>query len=166
MDRAARIGRTTACGLGLLLALAGCGPAPDEWRVVVIPKGLTHEFWQSIHRGAERGAADWSAVPGHKPARVVWDGPLRERDALAQIRIIDRRVSTRVDGIVLAPQHSATMVAPVRRAVERGVPVVVIASGLKAPDLYLKYIATDNYHGGRLAAEQMLRVLEREGKTE
>jgi ribose transport system substrate-binding protein len=164
MSRAARLGRT-ACGLGLLLALAGCGPAPDETRVVVIPKGLTHEFWQSIHRGARRAAADWSSIPGRKPVRIIWDGPLRERDALAQIRIIDRRVSTGADGIVLAPQHSETMVAPVRRAVERGVPVVIIDSGLKDPDLFVKYVATDNYRGGWLAAEHLLRVLEREGKA-
>src|SRR5262249_2384288 len=74
------------------------------------------------------------------------------------------RVSTGADGIVLAPQHSETMVAPVRRAVERGVPVVIIDSGLKAPELYVKYVATDNYHGGQLAAEHLLRVLDRAGK--
>ena len=32
----------------------GCNSAKSnaKYRLVVIPKGLTHEFWQSIHRGA------------------------------------------------------------------------------------------------------------------
>jgi len=46
------------------LALAGCGkntgtPAPGEaevLRIAVIPKGMTHEFWKSIHAGALRAA--------------------------------------------------------------------------------------------------------------
>src|SRR5262249_20613740 len=73
---------------------AGCQERPrPKYRIAVIPKGLTHEFWQSIHRGAERGAADLGSEQGI-PVEVIWDGPLRERDALAQIRIVDRRIST------------------------------------------------------------------------
>jgi ribose transport system substrate-binding protein len=149
----------------LLAGIAGgCAPQPTTYRIAVIPKGLTHEFWQSIHRGAARTAAD---LTGHvdRPVEVIWDGPLRERDALAQIRIVDRHVSTRVDAIVLAPQHSQTMVPPIRRAVDRGIPVLIIDSGLEGRDLIVKYIATDNYNGGRLAALHLLKVLKADGKT-
>jgi ribose transport system substrate-binding protein len=148
------------------LALGGCQDrerTPHHYRIAVIPKGLTHEFWQSIHRGAERAARDL-AKEGIT-VEVIWDGPLRESDALAQIRIVDRRISTRVDGIVLAPQHSKTMVPPVRRARAEGIPVVIIDSGLARQDLIVKYVATDNYHGGWLAAEHLLKVLAAEGKT-
>ena len=146
------------------LGLTGCGDADDVLRIVVIPKGLTHEFWQSIHRGAERAAEDLTRQG--MPTRIIWDGPLRERDSLAQIRIVDRRVSTGVDGVVLAPQHSETMLGPVQRAVNHGVPVVIIDSGLANPELYIKYVATDNYHGGWLAGERLLKVLADEGKKE
>ncbi|MBL8793724.1 MAG: substrate-binding domain-containing protein [Planctomycetia bacterium] len=148
----------------LSLGLAGCAPPDDILRIVVIPKGLTHEFWQSIQRGAEQAAADLTAQG--TPTRIIWDGPLRERDALAQIRIVDRHVSTQVAGIVLAPQHSQTLTAPVQRAVEQGVPVVIIDSGIARPELALKYVATDNYQGGRLSARHLLRVLrEKDGKA-
>src|SRR5262245_10949542 len=151
-------------GVTLVAVAAGCEPAPTGYRVVVIPKGLTHEFWQSIHRGAARAGADLTRDLG-VPVHVIWDGPLRERDALAQIRIVDRHISTRVDGMVLAPQHSQTLIAPVRRAVEQQIPVVIIDSGLEARDLIVKYIATDNYNGGRLAALHLLKVLREQGKT-
>src|SRR5581483_500593 len=151
----------------IALALAGCGPVQKILRIVVIPKGLTHEFWQSIWRGAKRAAADLSAKGVQ--TEIIWDGPLKENDALAEIRIVDRRISTGVDGIVLAPQHSRTMVAPVRRAVAMGVPVVIIDSGLDpaAHELFVKYVATDNENGGYLAAQHLIKVLrDKDGKTE
>jgi ribose transport system substrate-binding protein len=149
--------------VGALLA-GGCQAAAARYRVAVIPKGLTHEFWQSIHRGAARAGADLAREYG-EPVEVIWDGPLRERDALAQIRIVDRHISTRVDGIVLAPQHSQTMVEPVRRAVEQDIPVVIIDSGLEHPELTIKYVATDNRNGGRLAGRRLLDTLKKAGKT-
>jgi ribose transport system substrate-binding protein len=159
MPRRAHLGWAAAA----CLALAGCGPETTfRYRIAVIPKGLTHEFWQSIHRGAQRAADDLGEAG--IPTRAIWDGPLQERDALAQIRIVDRRISTRVDGIVLAPQHSETMVPPVQRAAEQHIPVLIIDSGLARPDLYVKYVATNNYNGGRLAAKHLLEVLRAEGK--
>jgi ribose transport system substrate-binding protein len=152
----------------LFLALCpfalGCGGRPeDEITIVVIPKGLTHEHWQSVHRGAERCAADLRAEENLR-VRIIFDGPLRERDAMEQLRIVDRRVATGASGIVLAPQHSRTMTACVKRAAAAGVPVVVIDSGLADPDHFVKYVATDNYNGGVLAAEHLYRELEKVGK--
>jgi len=144
-------------------SVAGCDRHGDRTATIaVIPKGLTHEFWQSVHRGAERAAHDLAAS-GSATFRVVWDGPLRERDALEQIRIVDRRISTGVAGMVLAPQHRQTMTGAVERATRRGIPVVVIDSGLEG-DNFLKYVATDNYHGGQLAAERLLATLAADGK--
>ena len=155
--------------LRLLLLLAtclsaGCGRDADELVIVVIPKGMTHEHWQSVRRGAERCASDLMASEGRR-VRIIFDGPLRERDAMEQIRIVDRRVATGADGIVLAPQHSRTMTACVRRASDAGLPVVVIDSGLADPDHFVKYVATDNYRGGCLAAEYLIGDLKRRGTT-
>lgn len=138
--------------------LAGCSAPEYDQRIVVIPKGLTHEHWQSVHRGALRAADDLQRERGLR-VRIIWDGPLRERDALAQIRIVDRWVSYGVDGVVLAPQHSQTMVGPVKRARERGIPVVILDSGLEQRDLITKYVATNNKNGGYLAGKHLLKVL-------
>lgn len=158
-----------ASALKALVVLAacvasGCQGRDDALRIVVIPKGMTHEFWQSIHRGARR-AADDLAREG-QPVEVIFDGPLRERDMIEQIRIVDRRVATGADGIVLAPQHSQIMSAAVRRATAAGVPVVVIDSGLAEKDLIAKYVATDNYNGGWMAAEHLADTLAAEEKGE
>ena len=144
------------------LALGGCSPSDSQYTIVVIPKGMTHEHWQSVRRGAERCAEDL-ALEGVS-VRIVFDGPLRERDAMEQIRIVDRRAATGASGIVLAPQHSRTMTACVKRAAESGLPVVVIDSDLADRDHYVKYVATDNYHGGELAGEHLIATLKKLGK--
>ncbi|MBA4187442.1 MAG: sugar ABC transporter substrate-binding protein [Planctomycetaceae bacterium] len=149
--------------LALCPFVFGCNRNPDELRIVVVPKGMTHEHWQSVRRGAERCAADLFAQEGVR-VRIIFDGPLRERDAMAQINIVDRRVATGANGIVLAPQHSQTMTACVKRTDEAGVPVVLIDSGLVDTDHIVKYVATDNYNGGCLAARHLLKVLREQGK--
>jgi ribose transport system substrate-binding protein len=162
MLRGPRLGLAVA-----FLLLAGCTSSTSnyKYRVAVIPKGLTHEFWQSIHRGAERAAADLKEQRG-VAVEIIWDGPNKESDAEEQIKIINRQLAAKVSGLVLAPQHSKTMVAPVERAVQQGVPVVIIDSGLENQDIIVKYVATNNYNGGWLAAEQLLKVLREQGKTE
>ena len=155
--------------LGLLLAgglfLAGCGGSSStvyKYRIAVIPKGLTHEFWQSIERGAKRAGADLTEKG--IATQIIWDGPLKENDMLEQISIIDRNIANEVSGIVLAPQHSKTMVGPVERAVNQGIPVLIIDSGLENQEIIVQYVATNNYHGGELAAQHLLKVLSDEGK--
>src|SRR5688572_17135294 len=141
----------------------GCGGPQPQFTIVVIPKGLTHEHWQSVRRGAERCADDlWRDES--ISVRIIFDGPLRERDAMEQIRIVDRRVATGARGLVLAPQHSRTMTACVKRAAVAGVTVVVIDSGLADPDHFVKYVATDNYNGGVLAADHLYEELKKVGK--
>jgi ribose transport system substrate-binding protein len=166
MPRWGYIGLALAAGL----ALAGCGPkgADYKYRIVVIPKGATHEHWQSVHRGADRAAADFAARG--ISVEILWQAPQTESDALEQIGIIDRSIGRKVSGLVLAPQDSKQMVPPVRRAREAGIPTVVIDSNLDAdelkndPSLTVKYVATDNHHGGELAAERLLKVLADAGK--
>jgi ribose transport system substrate-binding protein len=149
----------------LILALAGCGDTKTKYkyRVAVIPKGLTHQFWQSIHRGADQAAADL-AIRG-TAVEIIWAGPRTEDDAQAQISLVEQQIANGVNGIVLAPQHSAQMVPVVQSAVAKKIPVVIIDSGLDARELIVKYIATNNYHGGELAAARLLDVLKAEGKS-
>ena len=97
----------------VVLTASGCGPAASyKYRIAVIPKGLTHEFWQSIHHGADRAAADL----GKKgvSVEVLWDGPAKENDSLEQIKLIEQKAGMGINGLVLAPQDSVMMVKPVR----------------------------------------------------
>jgi ribose transport system substrate-binding protein len=159
-----------ALAAAVLLA-AGCGPAVNyKYRIAVIPKGMTHEFWQSIHRGADRAADDLTKQG--VPVFIDFKGPAKESDSLEQIDLLKTEATSGFNGIVLAPQDSKAMIKPVEQVVAKGVPVLIIDSGLdkdaldKNPGLIVKYIATDNYHGGQLAAQRLLDVMDKAGIKE
>src|SRR5439155_13946054 len=91
------------------LLASGCSRKEAyKYRIAVIPKGLTHEHWQSVKRGAERAAADLKAAG--IPVEILWDGPTTEGDALQQINLIQQKTVAGVNGLVVAPQDSKQMV--------------------------------------------------------
>ena len=124
--------------------------------IAVIPKGTSHVFWQSIHAGAEKAAQELGVD-------VIWRGPLREDDRDSQVSEVEGFVTRGVSGIVLAPLDDAALAQPVADAKRRGIPVVIIDSGLKGSD-YVSFVATDNRKGGRLAGEQLAGLLQRHGQ--
>jgi ribose transport system substrate-binding protein len=147
-----------------VLALAGCGKKAEDktYTIAVIPKGTTHEFWKSIHAGAVK--AQQELVAKGIPVEVIWKGPLREDDRDQQIQVVENFTSRRVSGIALAPLDSQALVNPVETAVQAGIPVVVMDSGLKS-DKYVSFVATDNFKGGQVAGEYMGKVLNGKGNV-
>jgi ribose transport system substrate-binding protein len=73
-------------------------------------------------------------------------------------------VSRGVSGIVLAPLDEAALAPPVGEATRRGIPVVIIDSGLKGSD-YISFVATDNNKGGQLAGDKLAALLGDKGKV-
>lgn len=140
-----------------LVALAACGgPPPSETGeeslvIAVIPKGTSHSFWKAIHAGAAKASQELGV-------EILWKGPAREDDREAQIAEVENFVSRRVSGIVLAPTDDKALRVPVRNAAASGIPVLIIDSDLDSED-YVSFVATDNYEGGRLAAERMVETL-------
>ncbi|MCX6950714.1 MAG: substrate-binding domain-containing protein [Verrucomicrobia bacterium] len=147
----------------LLLALsAPFAPAADAYRIAVIPKGTTHEFWKSIHAGAVK--AQQELEKEGVPVTIIWKGPLKEDDREQQIQVVENFVGQRVSGIVLAPLDKKGLVAPVESAVRGKIPVVVIDSGLETK-LTSSFIATDNREGGRIAGRELGKMLGGKGKV-
>ncbi|MDG2029869.1 MAG: substrate-binding domain-containing protein [Phycisphaerales bacterium] len=155
----ARIGSIAAFVLLLLALLASAaGAVPDrELTIAVIPKGTTHEFWKSVHAGAVKAA-------GEGGTRILWKGPAREDARADQIKVVEDFVTRRVDGIVIAPLDDIALVRPLKEAVEEGIPVVIIDSGIRW-DGYLAFVATDNFQGGVLAANELGRQVGGKGKV-
>ena len=148
--------------LGLL---SGCNPESESkdstTTIVVIPKGTTHEFWQSIHAGARKAEMELKEMG--KDVEIIWKGPLKEDDRDQQVQLVENFVSRRVDGIVLAPLDAQALVRPVESAKKAQIPVVIIDSGLNTED-YVSFVATDNYLGGKMAGEYMAKKMNAEGK--
>lgn len=134
------------------------GSRKKTWRVIVIPKGTSHEFWKAIHFGAKKAAEELGTVD------LIWQGPQKEDDRLQQIQLVQNAIAARVDGIVLAPLDSRALVKPVEDAVAKGIPVVIIDSGLESTAVS-SFVATNNENGGALAARRLGELLQGEGKV-
>jgi ribose transport system substrate-binding protein len=154
----------SACGGGSAKpAESGGGAAPGKarYQIAVIPKGTTHSFWSTIHAGAVKAEREFQAQG--VDVRVIWKGPLREDDREQQIQVVEGFQSQGISAIVLAPLDAKALVKPVEDAVAKGIPVVIIDSGLESKKI-VSYVATDNYNGGVLAARRLGQVLGGEGK--
>lgn len=137
---------------------SAAGDKKKKYRVMVIPKGTTHEFWKTIHAGALKAAAELGDV------EIIWQGPLKEDDRTDQIKLVQNAAAMGADGIVLAPCDQVALVEPVEQAIAKGIKVVIIDSGLKSPKP-ASYVATDNYNGGVLAAKRLGEVMKGKGRV-
>jgi ribose transport system substrate-binding protein len=148
----------------VLIAVAACSgggqPAPaggSSLTIAMIPKGTTHNFWQSIHAGANRAGKELGV-------EVIWRGPLREDDRDSQVSELEGFISRGVSGIAIAPLDEAALVGPVNDAMAKKIPVVIFDSGLKG-DNYVSFVATDNVKGGQLGGERLIQAMGGKGKV-
>jgi ribose transport system substrate-binding protein len=141
--------------------LTGCRKeAPEENKrltIAVIPKGTIHEFWKTVHAGAEMAGQELGVD-------ILWKGSLKEDDREAQISVVENIITRGVDGIVLAPLDDAALHRPVDEAMQNGIPVVIFDSGLQG-DNYISYVATDNFKAGQLAGQYMAKLLDGKGNV-
>jgi len=154
-----------------VMLLAGCQKNPEQgaaenkpaegaWKIAVIPKGTTHIFWKSVEAGARKGGAETGV-------EILWKGPLKESDRAQQIAIVEQFISDGVKGIVLAPLDDTALRRPVEAANAKGIPVVIIDSALKgeAGKDFVSYVGTNNRLGGKMAGEEMIKLLGGKGKV-
>lgn len=154
----------------ILLCSVGCRQSSDsassasesadkKFRIAVIPKGTSHEFWKSVHFGAEKAAKELGNV------EIIWRGPVVESDTGSQIEVVKNMITNQVDGIVLAPNQKGGLVDAVEESIGEGIPVVIFDSGLDEGPEIVSYVATDNFKGGQMAAKRMAEAIGGKGNV-
>ena len=160
-------------GVILVAFVIGCGPSAEpkanntgggaakteSLRIAVIPKGTSHEFWKSVHFGAQKAADELGNI------EIIWRGPVVESDTGSQIEVVKNMITMQVDGIVLAPNQKGGLVDAVEESIGEGIPVVIFDSGLDEGPEIVSYVATDNYKGGQMAAKQMATAIGEKGNV-
>jgi ribose transport system substrate-binding protein len=123
--------------------------------IAVIPKGLAQQFWLTVKQGADAAGAELNA-------EIIWQGPAKETEIAKQIGIIEDMISRKVDAIVMAACDENALVSTIQRAVDSGIPVITIDSGVKS-ELPLSFVATDNIAGAKAGAVELARLIGGEG---
>ncbi|HYM10365.1 MAG TPA: substrate-binding domain-containing protein, partial [Bryobacterales bacterium] len=137
----------------LIVILASLGGCARHGKLIigVVPKGQAHIFWQTVHAGAVAAGREFGAD-------IRWNGPSMETEFARQVQIAESMFNGRVSGIVLAPTDRRALVGVVERAAREGIPVTIFDSAIDT-DQYVSFVATNNYGGGRMAAERVGSIL-------
>ncbi len=116
---------------------------------------MTHPFFQNLAAGLEDAAAE------HNMSVTITSA---EFDVARQRNQVADFIVQGVDAIVMSPADSKAIVTSIQEANEAGIPIFTadIAALADGVDI-VTHIATDNYSGGRLAAEAVLEIIEGSG---
>jgi ribose transport system substrate-binding protein len=136
------------------LIVAGCnrtGSSGGKRTIGVVPKGTSHVFWKSVKAGADKAGKE-------EGVDIKWDGPPDEKEINTQDRIIGDMMTRGVDALVVAPVDKTALTTTLENA-RKKMPVIVFDSGSDFTG-YNAFIATDNYKGGQLAGQHMIKLLE------
>ncbi len=137
---------------------AGGPVAGKSLKIAMIPKGTTHEFWKSVHAGAEEAAKELGV-------ELIWKGPLKEDDREAQVQVVETFTTQGVQGICLAPLDDKALRQPVDEALKANIPIVIFDSGLADTSGTASFVATDNKKAGGMAGEALAKDLGKGGKV-
>jgi ribose transport system substrate-binding protein len=140
----------------IFLSCSAIGALADD-RVLVIPKGTGTGYWECIERGALQAGKDLDI-------QVICRGPRSQDQREAQIRIIELGIRQSYDAIVLAPNHVEMADATLKKAVARGIKVILIDSGMNTRH-HASVIQSDNTMAGQKAAAHTAALLDGKGEV-
>ncbi|MHC4655089.1 MAG: substrate-binding domain-containing protein [Planctomycetota bacterium] len=152
----------TWCVLGIALAafVSSCSKSPKhKGKIGVTCMDLTNPFFKLIANVMQEEAAKY----GYEIVALSGElDPAKQNNQLSDF------VAQGYDAIFLNPVDSRAAGEGVKKAHEAGIPVFtydVQVTDEEANDLIVSHIGSDNYQGGLLAGESMMKVTGDEGKV-
>jgi ribose transport system substrate-binding protein len=134
----------------------------QTFRIALVTKGDSNEYWKTVHAGAVKAQKDLATDGIH--VDLEWAAPPTESSDADEIRLVDGFVARKVNGLVLSPTNMNALCPPVQAAFQAGIPTVVIDSGLNDAS-QISFVATDNYNGGLVAARRVGSLLGGKGRV-
>ena len=97
-------------------------------------------------------------------AAIYLGGIDNETDISGQIRLMNEAIEQGADGILLAPANSNSLVESCEKAKKKNVSVVLIDSSINSTEFDACYM-TDNIDAGKMAAKEMIKLLQDAGNS-
>jgi ribose transport system substrate-binding protein len=125
--------------------------------VALVLKTLNHPFFVDMRRGAQE-AADRLGV------NLQVQAAEREIDVEKQMQIVENMIQTGIQALCITPSGSREIVPALVKAKNAKVPIIIIDTRVDAKaaaDAGVRtetFVGSDNYAGGKLAGEHMVKV--------
>lgn len=129
----------------------------DSINIALVTKMVDSPYWQTVKEAAEGRASEIGNV------EITHLGPPTEADIDKQVQIIENAINSNYDGIILAAGDKDSLVDPVKKAKEAGIPVVMIDSGI-SEEVYDAFLSTDNVEAGAQSAKLMSELIGGKGE--
>ena len=150
--------------LGLMVLFACQRGERDAPTIALVVKTQNNPFFVDMENGAKEAAAKLGV-------NLVVQAAEREVDVEKQMQIIENLIQRRVNAICVSPSGSKEIVPAIVKANKAGVPVLIIDSGVdeetlkRAGGYIATFIGSDNFEGGKLAGEYIIKKLSGKGKV-
>ena len=112
-------------------------------RITIITQAMDSEFWQKVKQGAEDAAEEF---------------------ADQQVNIVEDQILKRVSAIAVSPCGATEIIPMLDKAHSKSIPVIIFNSDIEW-EKKLSFIGTDNYLGGKLAGQYIIKALKDTGKV-
>ena len=117
-----------------------------------ITKSATNSGWVMINGGAAKAAEEFGV-------ELITVGPAFQGDLASQLEVFNNLVAAGVDAIGIAPIDSAGVADAVQAAMDAGIPVVAIDTGVSGADV-TSFVATDNLAVATIQGEQACGLID------
>ena len=159
----------TLLTVALLLLSTGCQrgkdvAAGDVPTIALVMKTLNNPFFIDMEQGAR-------AAAGKLGVQLLVQAPDREVDVEKQMQVIENLIQRRVAAICITPSGSKEIVPAIIKANRAGIPVLIIDTRVDSVALaeaggrVATFIGSDNFQGGRIAGEFIVKQLGGQGKV-
>ena len=159
---------TGMVSLALLLWAGGCqrgaNPSSDKPNVALVLKTLNNPFFIDMKKGAEDSAAKLGV-------NLIVQAAEREVDVDKQMQIIENLIQSKIAALCVTPSGSKEVVPAIVKANRAGIPVVIVDTRVdpqalkQAGGQVAGFIGSDNFEGGKLAGEFIVKRLGGKGKV-
>ena len=159
---------TALVTLTLLLWAAGCQrggqPSSDKPTIALVLKTLNNPFFIDMKKGAEDTAARLGV-------NLTVQAAEREVDVDKQMQIIENLIQSKVSALCVTPSGSKEVVPAIVKANRAAIPVVIVDTRVDPQSLkqaggqVAGFIGSDNFEGGKLAGEFIVKRLGGKGKV-
>lgn len=132
----------------LLSACAKTAGASPQYKIYLISKSTSTEFWRSVFAGANAARAEYNVD-------LIIRGPETEENYLGQNMYIREAVNNHADAIVFSAISYMENAPAIDAAAKAGLKIIVIDSDVNSTSVSAR-IGTDNVQAGRITASAAL----------
>ena len=132
--------------------------------IALVVKTLNNPFFIDMQKGAEEAARNANVVLQVQAAE-------REIDVEKQMQIIENLIQSKVSALCITPSGSKEIVPAIVKANQAGIPVLILDTRVNPEALQqaggkiASFVGSDNFEGGKVAGEFMVKALGGTGKV-